>query len=180
MAWRNSKERYGSLAIALHWLMLIVLALVVALMELRDLFPKGSEPRDAMKAGHYMFGLLVLALVLVRVGVRLIGPAPQPVPGPAWQHWLAALVQAGLYLVMLGMPLVGWMLLSAGGEAVPFFGVELPALFGPDKVLADTLEEVHETGANAAYVLAGVHTVAALYHHYVMRDDALRRMLPPR
>ena len=180
MVWRNTKERYGSLAIGLHWAILIVLALVVTLMELRGLFPKGSDPRDAMKAGHYMFGLLVLALALVRLGVRLIGPTPASVPGPTWQHWLAGIVQAGLYLVMLGMPLAGWMLLSAGGEAAPFFGTELPALFGPDKVLADTLEEIHETGASAAYVLAGLHTVAALYHHYVVRDDALRRILPPR
>lgn len=181
MNWRNTRERYGSLSIALHWGMLGLLIAVVALMELRGLFPKGSEPRDAMKALHYMLGLLVLMLAIVRVGVRWSGPAPDIAPPlPRWQGLLATIVKLGLYAVMLGMPLVGWALLSAGGEPIPFFGLALPPLVGADDALAETLEEIHETGATVAYFLLGAHVAAALYHHYIARDNTFTRIWPRR
>ena len=181
MNWRNTSTRYGSLLIALHWLMLVLLAAVAAFMELRGMFPKGSAPREAMKSWHYMFGMLVLGLALVRLAVRMSGPIPAISPAPArWQQVLAALVKLGLYGVMLGMPLLGWALLSASGEPVPFFAWQLPPLMGPDHALAEVLEELHEAGATLAYALVGMHTAAALYHHYVVRDDTLRRILPRR
>jgi cytochrome b561 len=181
MAWSSAQDRYNSWSIALHWGMLVLLVAVVALMELRGVFPKGSSPREAMKAAHYMFGLLVLGLAVVRIGALLAGPAPPIVPTPpAWQRRLASLVKLGLYAVMLGMPLVGWAALSAGGDPVPFFGLQLPALVPADKALAESLEEIHEAGASLAYVLVGLHVAAALFHHYVVGDNTLRRMWPRR
>jgi superoxide oxidase len=70
--------------------------------------------------------------------------------------------------------------LSASGKPIPFFGLELPALLGPDKALAGDIKEVHETVAVLGYWLIGLHAAAALFHHYVRRDDVLRRMLPQR
>jgi cytochrome b561 len=176
---RSAQHRFGTLTIALHWIMLALLIAVVAFMELRGIFPKGSSARAAMKAGHYMSGMLVLLFVVLRLGARLVGPTPAIVPAPpAWQRVAATLVMFGLYALMLGMPLIGWGLQSANGEPVPFFGWQLPALIGPDKALADVLEEVHELGATVAYVLVGLHVAAALYHHYVVRDNTLRRILP--
>ena len=171
--------RYSRLMIALHWGMLILLVALVACMELRELFPKGSPPREAMKAWHYSLGLLVFGLALMRLGIRLFSPVPPIVPAPPlWQRRAAGLVQAGMYAVMLAMPLVGWLLLSAGGDAAPFFAYRLPALIAENVDLAETLEEIHESGATLAYILVGVHTLAALYHHYFLRDSTLRRMLP--
>lgn len=85
-----------------------------------------------------------------------------------------------LYVFMLAMPLLGWLLLSAEGEPVPFFGLELPALVGPDPALADSVEELHETIGTVGYYLVGLHAAAALFHHYFQRDNTLLRMLPQR
>jgi cytochrome b561 len=181
VGWRNTEDRYGSLSVSLHWLMLILLVAVYACMELREFFPKGSDPRTALKTWHYMLGLTVLALVVVRLFARWSGPTPAIAPPiPAWQALSSKLVHVGLYALMIGMPLVGWLILSGEGDPIPFWGFELPALTGPNESLAESLEEWHELGAEAGYWLVGLHSVAALYHHYVGRDNTLLRMLPGR
>ncbi|MEO8159289.1 MAG: cytochrome b [Betaproteobacteria bacterium] len=177
--WRNGVHRYGSLSIALHWLMLLLLVAVYACIELRELFPKGSDTREALKAWHFMLGLSVFALAWLRLAVHLSGPAPGIVPEPSrWMKRSGTLMHVALYALMIGLPLLGWLLLSASGKPVPFFGLELPALVGKNKELADLFKEIHETGATVGYILVGLHAAAALFHHYVVRDDTLRRMLP--
>ena len=76
------------------------------------------------------------------------------------------------------MPLLGWMVLSAKGRVVPVFGLELPALMAPNHTLAETLEELHETIGTIGYYLIGLHVLAALVHHFILRDKMVRRMLP--
>ncbi|MES2756250.1 MAG: cytochrome b [Pseudomonadota bacterium] len=179
MKWRNSAAQYGWLSAGLHWLMLFLLVAVYASMELRDFYPKGSSIREAMKTWHYMLGLSVLALTAVRVAVQFIGPVPAISPAPTKRQAMGAgLMKAALYIFMFGMPLLGWLLLSAKGAPIPFFGVQLPALLDKSKALAELIKEVHETGAAVGYFLIGLHAAAALYHHYLLRDDTLRRMLP--
>jgi cytochrome b561 len=78
------------------------------------------------------------------------------------------------------MPVLGWLVLSASGKPIPFFGVELPALLAQNKDLASQLKEVHETMGTIGYFLIGLHAVAALFHHYIVRDNTLVRMLPVR
>lgn len=181
MGWRNTDARYGALSISLHWLMLILLVAVYLCMELRELYPRGSDPREALKMWHYMLGLSVLALVIVRLAARWTGPTPHidpPIPG--WQSMGSKALHLGLYALMLGMPLAGWLILSAEGDPIPFWGLELPPLAAPNEALAESLEEWHELGAETGYWLAGAHAVAALWHHYVQRDNTLTRMLPGR
>ena len=181
MKWRNSTDRYGSLSIGLHWLMLLLLAAVYACIELRVLFPKGSDPREALKLWHFMLGLSVLVLVSLRLVIHMIGPVPRIEPDPArWQNLLAKLMHVALYTLMIGMPLAGWLVLSADGKPIPFFGLELPALIGESKKVAELAKEIHETGGTVGYFLIGIHAAAALFHHYVVRDNTLRRMLPRR
>jgi cytochrome b561 len=176
---QTTSLRYGSLSIGLHWLMLLLIALVYAAMEFRGIFPKGSEGRSAIKTWHYMLGLSVFALVWVRLLLNLVATAPGITPEPPrWQTLASKWVHAALYLLMIGMPLAGWLLLSAEGEPILLFGVQLPALLAKNKNLAEIIKEVHEAGAVVGYVLIGVHAAAALFHHYVVRDDTLRRMLP--
>lgn len=172
-------RKYSVPIIAIHWLMLLLLAAVYAAMELRDIFPKGSAERNAMKTWHFMLGMSVLALVVLRLLARMLGSAPSIVPAPPrWQISLGHSLHLALYVLMIGMPLLGWLLLSAAGKPVPFFGVELPALLAPDKALAEQIKEIHETFASIGYFLIGAHALAALFHHYVVRDNTLRRMLP--
>jgi len=181
MGWRNSTTRYGTLSVSLHWLMLVLLVAVYACMELRELYPRGSDPREALKTWHYMLGLSVLALVAVRVFARWSGPRPRIEPAlPAWQSEGSRLIHLTLYTLMLGMPIAGWIILSAEGDPIPFWGLELPPLVGVNETLAETVEEWHALGALAGYWLVGLHSAAALYHHYISRDDTLARILPGR
>ena len=172
-------DRYGNPNIWLHWITLLLLAAVYACIELREFLPKGSAPREALKTWHFMLGLTVFALTVPRLLIRLRSRAPHIVPlPPAWQRGLAGIVHIALYVLLLGMPLLGWLLLSAAGKPIPFFGLELPALTGPDKAFASTVKEIHETAGTIGYWLIGLHAAAALFHHYVARDNTLLRMLP--
>lgn len=179
MNWLNTTNRYGSLSIGLHWFMLLLLVAVYASIELHELFPKGNDIREALKIWHFMLGLSVLVLVLLRLAVYLTSPTPRIVPDPPrWQKLSAKLTHVALYVLMIGMPLVGWLILSAEGKPIPFFGMQLPALISESKDLAKLFEEIHETGGTVGYILVGLHAAAALFHHYVVRDNTLRRMLP--
>jgi cytochrome b561 len=181
MNWRNNTERYGALSIGLHWFMLLLLIAVYACMELKGFFPKGSATREAMKTWHFMLGLSVFVLVWLRVVAHVSGPVPEIEPDPPkWQTLLAKLMHVALYALMLGMPLAGWLLLSAEAKPIPFFGFQLPALVGESKSLADFVKEIHETGGTVGYFIIGFHALAALFHHYFVGDNTLRRMLPIR
>jgi cytochrome b561 len=172
-------KHYPRALAALHWLTLLLLASVYACIELRGNFPRGSDIREGLKDWHYALGLLVFALLWLRVALRLRGPLPGP-DLPGWQHGLAAATHALLYLFMAAMPLLGWALVSAEGKLPSWFGLSLPALLAPGPALAERLEEWHETLGAVGYWLIGLHAAAALYHHYWLRDATLRRMLPRR
>jgi len=181
MNWHNTPVRYGSLSTGLHWLMLLLFVAVYATIDLRELFEKGSDPREMLKTWHFMLGMLVFVLVWLRIAARFSGPTPDIHPEPARIQMLSAkLLHLALYGLMIGMPLTGWLLLSAAGKPIPFFGLELPALIGENKDLAGQIKELHEVVGTTGYFLIGLHAVAALYHHYIKRDDTLTRMLPER
>ena len=111
-----------------------------------------------------MLGMMVFVLVWVRLVARQLAPSPRIEPAtPAWQALLAKLVHMALYLLMIGLPLLGWLMLSAAGKPIPFFGLQLPALIGENKELAKQLKEIHEVAATAGYYLIGVRAAAALH-----------------
>jgi len=181
MNWKNATDRYGTLSISLHWLMFLLIVGVYACMELHEFFPKGSDARAALKTWHFMLGLSVFVLVWLRLAVRLLQPTPVIVPAPAaWQQVFAKIIHWALYALMIGMPVAGWMILSAEGKPVPFYGLELPALIAKNKDTAEWIEEIHKTVGNIGYGLIALHAVAGLFHHYVQRDNTLSRMLPGR
>jgi len=179
MSWKNTNLRYGTLSIALHWLMFLLMVAVYATIELRELFPKGSDPRETMKALHFMLGLSVLLLVTLRIYARVTSVTPIITPGlsPA-QHLAAKLGHLALYALMIAMPILGWLILSAAAKPIPFFGLELPALIGENKELAKSLKEIHETIGVLGYYLIAAHVLAALYHHHIRKDNTLIRILP--
>lgn len=181
MNWKNTTRRYGLLSIGIHWLMLLLFIAVYACIELRSFYPKGSDIREGLKTWHFMFGMLVFVLVWLRLAARMSGPAPgiHPQP-PDWQQLSAKLLHLALYALMIAMPLSGWLLLSASGKPIPFFGLHLPALISENKDLAKQIKEIHEFVGTSGYYLIGLHVVAALYHHYLKHDDTLTRMLPER
>lgn len=172
-------QRYGALSIGLHWLMVLLIAVIYACAELQDSAPEGSALADALESWHFALGFAVLALVVLRLLGRLASRVPpiEPAP-PRWQAWLARLTHLGLYALMIGMPLTGWLTLSAEGSPIVLFGLQLPPLVGEGEDFAEWTEELHEAGGTIGYLLIAVHAAAALFHHYVVRDDTLLRMLP--
>lgn len=178
MQTQQSSDHYSKLSITLHWLMALLMAAVYAVIELREIFPKGSDPREAMKALHFMLGLSVLLLLAIRIYARSIGgtPAIHPALTPA-QLLASKLGHLALYALMLILPVLGWFMLSAAGKPIPFFGLELPALISENKDLAKQLKEIHETIGTLGYYLIAGHVAAALYHHHIRKDNTLTRML---
>jgi superoxide oxidase len=173
--------RYRTLSIALHWGMLALIALTYAAIELRVLWERGTPERSWLREMHFGLGLMVLGLVLVRIVARLRWPPP-PITPPLrpWQRAASQAVHGLLYLFMLGMPLVGWLMLSLRGDEVMFFGLQLPPLAAEDKDLGKLLRGWHGDIGRIFYGVLGLHAAAALFHHHVLRDDTLRRMLPTR
>ncbi|MBB6193660.1 cytochrome b561 [Sphingobium wenxiniae] len=177
----DSRQRFSSLSIALHWVTVLLISAVYATILLRENYPKGTDIREGLKTWHFMLGLAVLALIVIRLMARLASRQPPITPEPSvWQALLASTTHFALYAFMVAMPVAGWVILSASGKTIPFFGLELPALVGQSKTLAAQVKKIHETVGTIGYLLIGLHALAGLYHHYVVKDDTLRRMLPGR
>lgn len=172
---------YGRLSVTMHWLMLALIALAYLCIELRVLFERGTPLREFLRHAHFSIGLTVMGLVLVRLWGRWRGGTPPIVPAPPPAQRLAAhAVHLLLYAFMVGMPLVGWVMLSLRGDPVPFFGIELPPLAAENKDLGKWLRGWHGDVGRIAYGVIALHAGAALFHHYRLRDNTLRRMLPVR
>jgi cytochrome b561 len=109
--------RFGSALISLHWLMLVLIVAVYACIELRELYPRGSDIREGLKTWHYMLGLSIFALVWLRLIVRSLTAVPAIVPRPPeWQLRVAHVTEFAIYIFMIAMPLLGWLILGAGNQ----------------------------------------------------------------
>jgi cytochrome b561 len=175
--WRNTDEHYGSIAQFLHWTVFGCIALQFVSALLVDVFPRASTEQATVVTVHESLGLAVLALVAIRIAWRSVNAAP-PVEGPRWQRRLARAAHAGLYLLMAAAPIAGCVVASARGHDLSLFGLPLPRVTGPDRALARVAKEVHGVLAWTLLSLVAVHAAAAVWHHVVVRDGVLRRMLP--
>ncbi|NCT66058.1 MAG: cytochrome b [Rhodanobacteraceae bacterium] len=175
-----STVRYAAGLRHLHWLIALLIVVALVLIELKGWLPRGSAERAAVKWAHTQFGLAVLLLMLPRMLVRLRASVPPISPAPPrWQDGLGKLIHLALYLLAFAVPLLGVAMMVAAGKPWDLLGLPLPTLATPDEGLVKNLEELHETTGNVLMWLAIAHAAAALYHHFVQRDDTLRRMLPP-
>lgn len=169
---------YGPMARGLHWVAAVLIVAAWAAIELKDVFPKGSPGRQLLGSIHAQLGLLVLLLVAIRLPWNLAFPvAEAPTPAPSWTLGAARWVKRALYLLMVAVPLSGLAASQAKGDAVSLLGYAVPDLFGSWAVLRKAFEEIHEALANTVLAVAAAHAAAALWHHFVLRDDTLARML---
>ena len=129
---------------------------------------------------HKWIGVTIFMLALARVAWRLTHGAPAlPSSMPAWQQRVAAATHVLLFVLIVVIPLTGWLYSSAAGVPTVYLGLlQLPDLVARDKALADQLRLVHVSLNYIMLALVVVHAAAALKHHLVDRDDVLRRMLP--
>lgn len=172
-------QRYDAVSIALHWVTAVLVVVVIALIELKGWFPKGSMLRDAMKFWHFQLGAFVLLLGGMRLIWALLAARPEPLAAPgSLERRLGAIAHGALYLALFLLPLSGLIILIIAGKPVAVFGIDLPVRVPGDRPVAKAVEEVHEFFGNAMMALIGLHAAAALWHHYLRRDATLTRMLP--
>ena len=171
--------RYGAVAQALHWLIAALVFTMFGLGWYMSDLPLGQQKFDLYQL-HKSLGITIFWLAVVRLLWRWSHPAP-PLPGsmPRWQRAAARTSHALLYLLLLVQPLIGFLQSNAANFPVVLWGVmPLPALIGSDEALGETLVVVHRWNSRLLLLLILVHGAAALRHHFVLRDDVLRRMLP--
>lgn len=172
---------YGRVAVALHWtvaavlLFSVVLGLVIGNVE-------ESDATETVLAIHKSFGITIFVCVLFRLAWRLTHAAP-PLPAntPAYQRKLAGLTHALLYATLLALPVAGYVAVAARGRETKFFGLfEVPQWAPLSRALSQNATAIHVYGQYVLYALLVAHIGAALYHHFVLKDDVLARMWPHR
>ncbi|MBS0580220.1 MAG: cytochrome b [Proteobacteria bacterium] len=179
MSIRNTTRRWGVIAQLLHWVILVLIIAQFVLAIMADDLPNNMK-KLVLLSRHKSIGLTVFALALVRLGWRW-GNATPPLPSTLkpYERLLARGTHALLYVLLLVVPFTGWIMSSAHGFPVSWFGVfQLPDLVAKNHDLSEVLEETHETLAWTLAALVALHAGAALKHHFILKDDVLRRMLP--
>ncbi|MBU3606377.1 cytochrome b [Polynucleobacter sp. MWH-Creno-3A4] len=172
-----SSTRYHPASIFFHWFVFLLVLAALAVIELKGQFPKGSEPRELCKTIHAFFGQLIFVAMIGRLTVRCIFGAPEPTDPNRILLTLAKLMHWVLYALLLALPIMGVIFLQAGGKEVHFLSWVWPQMISPNPEVKDLFKEAHEFLGNAIFFLVGIHALAGLWHHYVLKDDTLRRML---
>jgi cytochrome b561 len=176
----NSDDGYGAIPQALHWITVGLVLLAWTLGTFGDALPKGAA-RAAGLSVHIFAGLSILAVLLLRLLWRLADPPP-PSEVTVLGIWLdraARLAHYALYALVIATPVAGVVLQFARGDALPLFGIsEMPSPWPADRAFARSVKDVHEVLANSLMILAAFHAAAALFHHWILRDRTLVRMLP--
>lgn len=173
----NSPTGYGIVARSLHWLVAALIVYQFVLAQRADsatLFEKLG-----ILATHKSVGLTILALVVFRLLWRSYTTVPAPPPNETrLRSSLARISHSALYGLMIALPLSGWLMSSATNTPVSYFGwLTLPDVIAPSEAWANRLMLVHATLFWSLSALVAIHATAALYHHFVLRDNVLRRML---
>lgn len=177
---KNTNDKYGIIAISFHWLiaLLVFFQLVVGVYMMEFL---GFSPLQIKLFGtHKEFGVLVLILAILRLSWRLMEITPT-LPGymPRWQHFAAKTAHFLLYAFLFALPLTGWLMSSAGGFPVSFFGLFiLPDLIGPDMALQDFFISLHFWLAIGFVAVIGTHVMGAISHLVLYKENLIKRMLP--
>jgi len=185
---RREGGRYSVVSILLHWTIAVLIVTQIPLGWRMGDMEDGLAKFELFQL-HKSVGLTILLLSLARLAWRLTHPAP-PLPAhmARWEKLFARATHVGFYLVMIGMPLVGWAIVSASPYNIPTLlwdvvpWPHLPVLpdLAPDakKAVAETLAAVHSKTAWLAIGLLALHVAGALKHHLLDRDTVLWRMLP--
>jgi cytochrome b561 len=179
MAAFGTRLRYGAVAQFLHWAtaILVVAAYVYG--------PGGTEERvysvarDFDRQLHETLGISVFAVVLIRLAWRTFDRPPDDPPMPPWMRLSSTVVHAFIYVLLLAVPLTAISGAWLEGHPLTFFGnIRIGPLFAESHDVGSTIASIHTWLGDTIVWVSGVHAVAALYHHFILRDRVLRSMLP--
>lgn len=178
----NSRAAFGIPMIVLHW----VLALIIVGASAWAMHLIYQESTDANRARyiwgiqiHKSFGLLAFALIAVRISWVLLNPGPRLLARPGWELTAARAARVLLYALLIVVPLSGWLSSSSFGGKTTFFDLFLvPNIWPKDREMIKVFHATHKYSSFALLGLSAAHMAAALWHHYVLKDETLRRMIP--
>ena len=173
----DDRVRYDTFAMTLHW---VTALLVLTQFVLAESWGFVARPTaHSMVAAHMSFGILLTAVLLVRIAWRLTPGHRVRDAEEGWVELAAKGVHYLLYGLLVVQAVLGFVLRWSGKEAMSFFGLLIPPPFAPfSKPAHELVGDAHNWIGWTIIILAGGHAAAALFHHFVLRDDILRRMLP--
>jgi cytochrome b561 len=178
----NREDRYGAIALLLHWSMaLLVIGLAALGLYMVTLADVGfSTKKISLVLFHKEFGVLALLLLATRLAWRITQTLPRLVENlPDWQKITARFVHLAFYGLLIALPMTGWIMSSAAGIPVSFFGLfMLPDFVYRNDELFQLYMAIHKWLGYMLILFVFVHVGAALMHHFVFKDDTLRKMLP--
>jgi cytochrome b561 len=180
MLYRNSPNGYGAIALSLHWLTAGLVVIAWASGTFDDVLPKGAARAIGLFV-HISAGLAILLVLALRLLWRLGDPPPPPEPTMLgkWIDRAGHFAHYALYALLIAAVAAGIVLQFARGNALPIFGLfEIPSAWPANRAFSRSVKEVHEVLANGLVILAGLHAAAALFHHWLLGDRTLVRMLP--
>jgi cytochrome b561 len=173
------EARYSRRSRLFHWWIFGFVALAYLLVNLVDLFERGTPARRAVLQSHFLVGLVVLVLVLPRLLHRLRNTPPPILPPIAgWEANLSRLTHVLLYAFLVVQPLLGLLSVWLGGRGIgiPGTSLMLPSPLSENHDLHEQLEDIHGWIGEAFYYVIGLHIAGALWHHFIRKDNTLRRM----
>lgn len=174
----RTTDQYDGVMKTFHWVTAILMIGMVGVgLYMSDL--PNTPQKFEIYSWHKAIGITILGLVVLRVMWRMHSPRPKPLPThKPIEIFLAHLVHMVLYGCLFLMPISGYLMSSAANFPVKVWGFTLPMLIGPDKALAEQMEEFHEILANVLIGAFVLHVAGSLKHHILDKDNTLARMLP--
>ena len=182
MSAKNTINSFGSIAKSFHWIVaILIIAMLVFGYFLEDF--NGKPAQEIVYNTHKTIGIVILALVILRLGWRWMNIQPgYSATLPSMYKTFVKLAHYAIYLVIIAMPMSGWVMATAAGHVPHFLGwfyFPMPGI-SLNEHLAGQMYELHNILAIVLIVLISFHVLAALLHHFVLKDNVLKRMLPGR
>ena len=167
--------RYDNRTIGLHWAGASLVVLLWCIGQTIDWFPRGT-PRISARSTHIVIGALLALLLVFRIGWRSTAGRRLPASAYDTQQKIASWMHIGIYVLLVATVALGMTNVWTRGDAI-FHLFTVPAFDPGNKPLVEQVEDIHALLANTVAVVVALHAAFALYHHFIVRDGVLRRML---
>ncbi len=177
---KNTKYTFGTITKCLHWLIVLLLFTQLTLTWLLATSTSGTPIQSQYVFLHKSVGITIFMVAILFIIWRIFSPSPRPIDAdPHWKHLIAKIVQHTLLLLILVIPVIGYLLSCADGYGINYFGwFHLPCMISKNETLGSLFYNTHFILGCILFGLICLHILAALQHHVILKDDVLKRMLP--